>query len=299
MLPYARNKGLANKSLYRVLHTVQVTERKFLKDYQIGGKESFFLIAGPCVIESRDLLTRVCEPLKKLCDELGILYIFKSSFDKANRSAADSRRGPGLEEGLRDLEYIKQNFDVPVLTDVHETAQVKAVAQVADVLQIPAFLCRQTDLLLACLASDKWVNIKKGQFLAPHDCKNIADKCHSAASKKFFITERGVSFGYNNLVFDPRSIEILHSFDIPVVMDGTHSTQLPGGGKESGGNRHFVPLLTRTAVAAGIEGLFMEVHPNPPEAWSDASNQYYLSQAPELIRKLHRMDRFVKKEGLV
>ena len=278
---------------------MQVTEREFLRGRRIGGKEPFFLIAGPCVIESRDLLMRVCEPLKKLCEELGILYIFKSSFDKANRSAADSPRGPGIEEGLRHLEYVKQNFDVPVLTDIHERGQVKAVAEVVDVLQIPAFLCRQTDLLLTCLASKKWVNIKKGQFLAPQDCKNIADKCHSAASEKFFITERGASFGYNNLVFDPRSIEILHSFDIPVIMDGTHSTQLPGGGKESGGNRHFVPLLMRSAVAAGIEGLFMEVHPNPPQAWSDASNQYYLDLAPELIRKLYRMDRFVKEEDIV
>ena len=278
---------------------MKIKERKFLGGYSLGGKNSFFLIAGPCVIESRDLLMRVCEPLKKLCEELGILYIFKSSFDKANRSSVDSRRGPGLEEGLRDLEHIKQSFDVPVLTDIHETSQVKAVAEVVDVLQIPAFLCRQTDLLLSCLQSGKWVNIKKGQFLAPEDCKNIAEKCHSVPSEKFFMTERGVSFGYNNLIFDPRSIEILHSFDIPVVMDGTHSTQLPGGGKESGGNRRFVPLLTRSAVAVGIEGLFMEVHPEPPRAWSDSSNQYYLSQAPELIRNLHRIDSFLKKEDLL
>lgn len=275
---------------------MRLRERNFLGDFRIGGKEPFFLIAGPCVIESRDLLMRVCEPLKKLCEELGLLYIFKSSFDKANRSAIDSRRGPGLEEGLRELEHVKKSFDVPVLTDVHETWQVKAVAEVVDLLQIPAFLCRQTDLLLACLETKKWINIKKGQFLAPQDCKNIADKCRSAASEKFFITERGASFGYNNLVFDPRSIEILHSFDIPVIMDGTHSAQLPGAGKESGGNRHFVPLLARSALAVGIEGLFMEVHPDPPKAWSDSSNQYYLNKTPDLIRRLHRMDRFLKEE---
>jgi 2-dehydro-3-deoxyphosphooctonate aldolase (KDO 8-P synthase) len=275
-----------------------IQEREFLSGRKIGGREPFFLIAGPCVIESRDLLARVCESMQRLCDELGILYVFKSSFDKANRSAVDSKRGPGMEEGLRDLEYIKRTFGVPVLTDVHETAQVASVAQVVDILQIPAFLSRQTDLVLACASSGRWVNVKKGQFMAPGDCSEIVNKFKSVNSEKYLITERGVSFGYNNLVFDPRSPEILHSMNIPVVMDGTHSTQLPGGGKTSGGNRHFVPVLTRAAVAAGIEGLFMEVHPDPANAWSDASNQYWLDRAPDLLRRLVRLDHVVKTEVL-
>jgi 2-dehydro-3-deoxyphosphooctonate aldolase (KDO 8-P synthase) len=203
-----------------------------------------------------------------------------------------------MEEGLRDLEYIKRTFGVPVLTDVHETAQVAAVSEVVDILQIPAFLSRQTDLVLACASSGRWVNVKKGQFMAPGDCGEIVNKFKSVNSEKYLITERGVSFGYNNLVFDPRSPEILHSMNIPVVMDGTHSTQLPGGGKTSGGNRHFVPVLTRAAVAAGIEGLFMEVHPDPANAWSDASNQYWLDKAPDLLRRLVRLDRVIKTEVL-
>ncbi|MEQ9365844.1 MAG: 3-deoxy-8-phosphooctulonate synthase [Leptospirales bacterium] len=275
-----------------------IQEREFLKGRRIGGEHPFFLIAGPCVIESRDMLARICEQMLEVANELGILYIFKSSFDKANRSSSDSRRGPGIDEGLADLRYIKETFDVPLVTDLHETAQVAAVADVVDVLQIPAFLCRQTDLVNACAATGRWVNVKKGQFLAPADAGGIVDKIQAQGSEKYLITERGTSFGYNNLVFDPRSNEILHSMNIPVVMDGTHSTQLPGGGKTSGGNRQYVPLLTRTAVAAGIEGLFMEVHPKPEEAWSDASNQYWLDQAPDLLRKLYRLDRFVKSEVL-
>lgn len=275
-----------------------ISERDFLQGKRIGGQQPLFLIAGPCVIESRDLLLRVCERMKTVADELGILYIFKSSFDKANRSAVESQRGPGMEEGLRDLEYVKREFGVPVLTDVHESAQVKAVAEVVDVLQIPAFLCRQTDLLLECARSGRWVNVKKGQFMAPADCIEIANKIKSAGSEKYLLTERGASFGYNNLVFDPRSPAILHDLDIPVVMDGTHSTQLPGGGKQSGGARHFAPILMRAAVAVGIEGLFMEVHPDPPSAWSDSSNQLYLDKAPDLLRQLHRLDRLTKLELL-
>lgn len=273
-----------------------IKEREFLRARTIGGKEKFFLIAGPCVIESRDLLMRVCEPMKKLCDELGILFIFKSSFDKANRSSHDSRRGPGLEEGLRDLEYVKQSFDLPVLTDIHERTQVEAAAQVVDILQIPAFLSRQTDLITACAETGKWVNVKKGQFMAPQDAAKIADKIKSLGSQKYLVTERGVSFGYNNLVFDPRSPEIIHEADIPFIFDGTHSTQLPGAGKESGGDRRFAPVLMRAAVACGVEGLFMEVHPDPPSAWSDSSNQYYLKDAPDLLRGLYELDRTVKEK---
>lgn len=277
---------------------MMIQKREFLQGRQIGGAEPFFLIAGPCVIESRELLSRVCETMLKLCQELGILYIFKSSFDKANRSALDSPRGPGLQEGLRDLEYIKETFGVPILTDIHEKEQIQAVAQVVDILQIPAFLCRQTDLLVAAAKTHRWVNVKKGQFLAPQDCGHITDKIRNSGSEKYLLTERGASFGYNNLVFDPRCPQILHELGIPVIFDGTHSTQLPGGGKQSGGDRRFAPALMRAAVAVGIEGLFMEVHPDPPSAWSDSSNQYYLDQAPDLLRTLHRLDRTVKQECL-
>ncbi len=274
-----------------------IAERPFIDGRLIGGRQPFFLIAGPCVIESRALLCRVCESMKELSEKLGLLYIFKSSFDKANRSSADSRRGPGLEEGLRELEYIKKSFDVALLSDVHESSQIEAVAQVVDILQIPAFLCRQTDMIQAAARTGRWINVKKGQFMAPHDCKQIVEKAAAVGSDSCLITERGASFGYNNLVFDPRSLEILHSQNIPVIMDGSHSTQLPGG-RESGGDRTFIPPLTRAAVAVGIEGLFLEVHPDPPQAWSDAGSQYWLEQAAELIESLYRLDRFVKTECL-
>lgn len=271
------------------------SERNFLNNKKIGGNHPFFLIAGPCVIESRDLLSRVCESMKELCDELGILYVFKSSFDKANRSSADSPRGPGLDEGLKHLEYIKKEFGVPVLTDVHETYQAAAVAQVCDILQIPAFLSRQSDLIHACAETGKWVNIKKGQFMAPWDAQSIVGKVNESGHDKVLITERGVSFGYNNLVFDPRSPAIMHESDIAVVFDGTHSTQLPGGGKQSGGNRELAPVLMRAAVAVGIEGLFMEVHPEPEKAWSDSATQYWLDRTPEVLRQLVAIDRLVKE----
>ncbi len=275
-----------------------ISEREFLGGKKIGGSQPFFLIAGPCVIESRELLTRVCETVLPIAKELGILYVFKSSFDKANRSSGESRRGPGIDEGLKELEYIKKTYNVPVLTDVHETGQVAACAQVVDILQIPAFLCRQTDLVQACAETGKWVNVKKGQFMAPSDAHQIVKKIQESKSEKYLITERGVSFGYNNLVFDPRSPHIMHKTDIPVIFDGTHSTQLPGGGKESGGDRDLAPVLMRAAVAVGVEGLFMEVHPDPPKAWSDSSNQYYLDRAGALLRGLHQLDRHVKEKTL-
>jgi 2-dehydro-3-deoxyphosphooctonate aldolase (KDO 8-P synthase) len=273
-----------------------IKEREFFKT-KIGGTQPFFLIAGPCVIESRDMLKRICETMQNVTSELGIQYIFKASFDKANRSSASSKRGPGIEEGLRDLEAIKNEFHVPILTDIHDLSQVKPAAEVVDILQIPAFLSRQTDLIYAAADTGRWVNIKKGQFMAPGDADKIADKMKSRGNEKYLVTERGVSFGYNNLVFDPRSIEIMHRLDIPVVFDGTHSTQMPGGGEQSGGDRTMAPVLMKAAVAVGIEGLFMEVHPNPPEAWSDSSNQYYLDQAPDLLRLLYRMDRLTKTGG--
>jgi len=274
-----------------------IEKRPFLSGREIGGREPFFLIGGPCVIESQDLLAQVCETILPVCKELGILYIFKSSFDKANRSSGASRRGPGLVEGLRLLEWVKKTYDVPVLTDVHATDQVVAAAEVVDVLQIPAFLCRQTDLLEAAANSGKWVNIKKGQFLAPEDTAQIKEKMLSFGTDRFLLTERGVSFGYNNLIYDPRSTVIMHRLGLPVVMDGTHSTQLPGGGKTSGGNRDFAPTLLRAAVANGIDGIFMELHPDPPNAWSDASNQYYLDQAGDLLHKLYELDRLVKNQN--
>lgn len=230
---------------------------------------------------------------------LGIPYVFKSSFDKANRSSADSKRGPGLDEGLKDLQYIKESFGVPVLTDVHEVSHVGPVSQVVDILQIPAFLCRQTDLVFACADTGRWVNVKKGQFMAPGDAKSITEKIQSRGSEKYLITERGVTFGYNNLVFDPRSPEIMHQSDIPVVFDGTHSTQMPGGGKQSGGDRTMAPVLMRAAAAVGIEGFFMEVHPDPANAWSDSSNQYWLDRTEELLKQLYDIDRLVKTEAAV
>ncbi|MBI3395350.1 MAG: 3-deoxy-8-phosphooctulonate synthase [Spirochaetia bacterium] len=273
---------------------LMVTEREFLAGAKIGGQNPFFLIAGPCVIESRSLLDRVCGTMLPLCRDLGIPFVFKSSFDKANRSSGDSRRGPGIDEGLRDLEYIKKTYNVPVLTDVHETAQVKAVSEVVDILQIPAFLSRQTDLIIACADSGRWVNVKKGQFMAPADAAHIVSKIEGRGSKRYLITERGASFGYNNLVFDPRSPEIMHRFNAPVVFDGTHSTQLPGGGKESGGDRTFAPVLMRAAIAVGIEGIFMEVHPDPPSAWSDSSNQFFLDKTADLLKGLVELDHTVK-----
>lgn len=273
----------------------RATEREFINGTMIGGRHPFFLIAGPCVIEGRDLLARVCESMKRLCDELEIFYIFKSSFDKANRTSGDSRRGPGLDEGLRDLEWIKKEFHVPVLTDVHEVSQVRAVAEVCDVLQIPAFLCRQTDLIHACADTGRWVNVKKGQFMAPWDAPSIVSKVTERGNEGVLVTERGVTFGYNNLVFDPRSLSVMHQSDIAVIFDGTHSTQLPGGGKQSGGNRELAPVLMRAAVAVGVEGLFMEVHPDPASAWSDAATQYPLDRAPALLRELVALDRLIRE----
>lgn len=274
----------------------EIEEREFFGK-KIGGKEPFFLIAGPCVIESRDLLAKVCEVIKETTDSLGIVYVFKSSFDKANRTSIESKRGPGLEEGLKILEFIKKEFNVPVLTDVHETTQVKAVADVVDILQIPAFLCRQTDLVIECAKTQKWINVKKGQFLAPWDIPPIIEKVYKTGNKKLLITERGVSFGYNNLVFDPRSLPIMRSFEVPVVFDGTHSVQLPGGqGNQSGGNRELIPYLLKAAVSVGVEGIFMEVHPEPEKAWSDSATQFWLKETPNLLKHLYEIDRIVKNK---
>ena len=254
----------------------------------LGGPKGFFLIAGPCVIEPGDMCRRVAEQLRKITDRLKLPFIFKSSYDKANRSTADSFRGPGLEMGLRVLAAIKKDLDVPILTDVHCPEEVEQAAAVADILQIPAFLCRQTDLVVKCANSGRAVNIKKGQFVAPWDMKGLAEKASRTGNRKILLTERGYSFGYNNLVFDPRSIPAMQGLGYPVVFDATHSAQLPmaQNGRQSGGMREMVPTLAKAAVAAGCDGLFMEIHENPAKAKSDAATQWPLKKTAELLEQL-------------
>ena len=272
---------------------------------EIGLDQPLFLIAGPCVIESEELQLRTAETLKGLADRLGVHFIFKSSFDKANRSSDKSFRGPGIDEGLRILEKVKTAVGVPVLTDVHDIPQIKPAAEVADVLQTPAFLARQTDFIHAVAASGKPVNIKKAQFMAPHDMKNVVEKARSAAmsagvsEETIMVCERGASFGYNNLVSDMRSLAILRETGCPVVFDATHSVQLPGGqGTSSGGQREFVPVLARAAVASGVAGLFMETHPDPANARSDGPNAWPLDRMESLLSTLVELDRLVKERGL-
>jgi 2-dehydro-3-deoxyphosphooctonate aldolase (KDO 8-P synthase) len=245
------------------------------------------LIAGPCVIESEPLCLRVAESLKKTCDKLGIFFIFKASYDKANRTSGKSFRGPGLDAGLRTLANVRKKIGVPVLTDIHAETQVAAAAEVADVLQIPAFLCRQTDLIGAAARTGRIVNLKKGQFLSPREMGQVVAKARSAGAKKLLVTERGTTFGYNNLVADMRSIPILRGFGFPVIFDATHSVQLPGGGGDkSSGQREFAPVLARCAVTAGANGIFIETHPRPEEALSDGPNMIPLAEMPALLRQL-------------
>jgi 2-dehydro-3-deoxyphosphooctonate aldolase (KDO 8-P synthase) len=252
------------------------------------------LIAGPCVIESEKLCFEVCAYLQKLCGDLGITYIFKASFDKANRSSAASFRGPGIEEGLQVLARVREKFQVPVLTDVHTEEQVAIAAQTVDVLQIPAFLCRQTDLINAAVRTGKIVNIKKGQFLAPGDMRQVASKATAAGGKMLMLTERGTTFGYNNLVADMRSIPIMREFGWPVIFDATHSVQLPGGaGDRSSGQREFAPILARAAVASGANGLFIETHPDPDKALSDGPNMIPLAQMEQVLKTLVRIHEVV------
>lgn len=273
--------------------------------FDVGLECPFFLIAGPCVIESRQMAFDTAGQLKEITSSLGIPFIYKSSFDKANRSSGTSYRGPGMDEGLQILADVRAELQVPVLTDVHDKDQVKAVAAVVDVLQTPAFLCRQTDFIEACAASGKPVNIKKGQFLAPHDMLQVVNKARHAArqagvAEDIMVCERGVSFGYNNLVSDMRSLAIMRETACPVVFDATHSVQLPGGqGTSSGGQREFVPVLARAAVAAGIAGLFMETHPDPSNALSDGPNAVPLGQMKSLLTTLVELDRVVKKHGFL
>ncbi|MFM8738358.1 MAG: 3-deoxy-8-phosphooctulonate synthase [Betaproteobacteria bacterium] len=274
--------------------------------FDVGINRPFFLIAGPCVVESLELQLEVAGHLKDITRELGIPFIFKSSYDKANRSSGASFRGPGMERGLEILAQVKRQLDVPVLTDVHTEDEIATVASVVDVLQTPAFLCRQTDFIRAVAQSGKPVNIKKGQFLAPHDMKHVIDKARAAAREqgldedRFMACERGASFGYNNLVSDMRSLAILRETGAPVVFDATHSVQLPGGqGSSSGGQREFVPVLSRAAVAVGISGLFMETHPNPAKALSDGPNAVPLRHMKALLTQLVELDRVVKRQTLL
>ncbi|MBC7945876.1 MAG: 3-deoxy-8-phosphooctulonate synthase [Burkholderiales bacterium] len=267
--------------------------------FEVGLGHPLFLIAGPCVIESRDMAFATAGELKEICTELGIPFIYKSSFDKANRSSGKSFRGLGMEKGLEILGDVKRDLGVPVLTDIHEIGEIAAVAAVVDVLQTPAFLCRQTDFIHAAASAGKPVNIKKGQFLAPGDMKNVVDKARAASGQdNILVCERGVSFGYNNLVSDMRSLAIMRETGCPVVFDATHSVQLPGGqGSKSGGQREFIPVLARAAVASGISGIFMETHPNPEQALSDGPNAWPLKHMKTLLQTLKLLDDLVKRQG--
>ncbi len=262
--------------------------------------ESFFLIAGPCVIESQDHALFLAEAIQKEAAELGIPYIFKASFDKANRSSIHSFRGPGLDAGLRVLEHIKKQTGLPVITDIHDIDQAQSAAEIVDVLQIPAFLCRQTDLLVAAARTGRTVNVKKGQFLAPSDMKNVVEKIREAGGKELWLTERGASFGYNNLVVDMRSFPIMHAFGCPVVFDVTHSLQRPGGlGNATGGDSQFIEPLARAGVACGVDGLFMEVHDNPAKALSDGPNALPLQRLRPLLHQLYALDQIRRQYPLL
>jgi 2-dehydro-3-deoxyphosphooctonate aldolase (KDO 8-P synthase) len=271
---------------------------------EVGLDQPLFLIAGPCVVESEELQLRTAERLKDITDRLGVHFIFKSSFDKANRSSDKSYRGPGMDEGLRVLEKVRDTLGVPLLTDVHDIPQIAPVAEVVDVLQTPAFLARQTDFIHAVAAAGKPVNIKKAQFMAPHDMANVVNKARGAAQaagvndETIMVCERGASFGYNNLVSDMRSLAIMREIGCPVVFDATHSVQLPGGqGTSSGGQREFIPVLARAAVATGVAGIFMETHPDPANAKSDGPNAWPLDRMESLLTTLVELDRLVKGRG--
>ncbi|MES9855151.1 MAG: 3-deoxy-8-phosphooctulonate synthase [Sedimenticola sp.] len=270
-----------------------------LCEFEIGLQHPLFLIAGPCVVESEQLAIDIAGQLKEMCAAASIPFIYKSSFDKANRSSGESFRGPGLEQGLAILEKVKAEVGVPILTDVHEDTPLDEVASVVDVLQTPAFLCRQTNFIKAVAAQGLPVNLKKGQFLAPWDMKHVVDKARSSGNEQIMVCERGSSFGYNNLVSDMRSLAVMRETVAPVVYDATHSVQLPGGqGASSGGQREFIPVLARAAVSAGISGLFMETHPEPEKALSDGPNSWPLGQMLELLETLVELDRVVKSRPL-
>jgi 2-dehydro-3-deoxyphosphooctonate aldolase (KDO 8-P synthase) len=263
---------------------------------QVGSGQPLLLIAGPCALESEELARRVAGTMQEICARLGLSYVFKASFDKANRTSLSSYRGPGLEQGLAILSRIREELQVPVISDVHEISQVQAAAEVLDIIQIPAFLCRQTDLLTAVAHTRKPINLKKGQFVSPWDMEHGVNKIRAAGGKKIMLVERGASFGYNNLVVDMRGLPVMRSFDCPVIYDATHSVQLPGGaGGSSGGQREFIAPLSRAAVAAGIDGLFMEVHPDPDHALCDGPNSIALNQIEALLTQLVQIRQVCKE----
>ncbi len=271
-----------------------------LCDFEVGLDQPLFLIAGPCVIESEQLALDTAGELKAICGELGIPFIYKSSFDKANRTSTSSYRGPGMEQGLKILEKVKQQIGVPVLTDIHEDTPLGEVASVVDVLQTPAFLCRQTNFIQDVARQGLPVNIKKGQFLAPWDMVNVVEKARAVGNQQIMVCERGVSFGYNTLVSDMRGLAQMRETGAPVVFDATHSVQQPGGlGGKSGGQREFVPVLARAAIASGIAGLFMETHPNPDQGLSDGPNMWPLGRIKELLTTLKALDDVVKQQGFI
>ncbi len=268
--------------------------------FEVGGSQPFFLIAGPCVIENEALVMRTAEHMKILTQKLGINYVFKSSFDKANRSSHTSFRGPGMDEGLRILEKVKSDLELPVLTDIHEKVQAKPAAQVVSILQTPAFLCRQSDFIQHVCSQGIPVNIKKAQFMAPLDMQHVVAKARLSGNKQLMLCERGTSFGYNTLVSDMRALPILRKTGCPVVFDATHSVQMPGGqGTTSGGQREMVPVLARSAVAVGVAGVFMETHPDPETALSDGPNSWPLEDMEELLTQLQQIDRVVKAQNFI
>ena len=273
---------------------ISLTKEIHIGGTTLGGNNPLLIIAGPCAIESQDVVFHTAGRLKEICAALDLPLLFKSSYDKANRTSLSSFRGPGMEKGLRILSDMRSKFDIPVISDVHSVEEVNAAADILDAIQIPAFLCRQTDLVLAASKTGKPVNIKKGQFLAPWDVKNIIDKFTSTGNQNLFITERGTSFGYNNLVVDFRGIPIMRSFGYPVIFDITHSLQLPGGmGQSSGGQREFAGPLTRAAVAVGVDGLFLEVHPEPEKALCDGPNMIRLDEVEKLLRTVKALDELI------
>lgn len=262
----------------------------------VGSGQPLLLIGGPCSLESEELCREVAETVSKVCKTLGINYIFKASFDKANRTSLESYRGPGITEGLKSLGRIREDLGVPVISDIHNESQAEMAAEVLDIIQIPAFLCRQTDLLVAAAKTGKPINVKKGQFVSPWDMTNAVGKLRGAGSDKIMLVERGASFGYNNLVVDMRSLPVMRSFDCPVIYDATHSVQLPGGaGGSSGGQREFIEPLSKAAIAAGIDGLFMEIHPDPDKALCDGPNSIPLDQVEELLTKLVKVRKAVEE----
>lgn len=266
-----------------------------IKNISIGDGK-FVLFGGPCMAETLETCLKTAEFLKKVCQDLDIQYVFKASYDKANRSGFGTKRGPGIENGLKMLAEVKNRFDVPIVTDIHNPEEAAKAAEVADVLQIPAFLCRQTDLLIAAGETGKVINIKKGQFMAPEDMRGAIDKVHSTGNKNVLLTERGSSFGYHNLVVDMRSLQTMRALGVPVIFDATHSVQLPGGnGNSSGGAPEFIPTLSRAAAGAGIDGLFAEVHPNPSEAWSDGANSLNFQKAEQILKEVKTIYEFVSK----